>query len=105
MTNSDSTKIKWRRLQEIVVLLIHREVELHGSTSLSDGIIAAASFNKDRADIAINFHRVKSLCSVMEALAHEALHIITNNTAHPLDFHLRVKRLVGKIKREYYKNE
>lgn len=98
MSQGSENIIKWKRLKKISEKIAGRQVNIHGTTTLNNGILAATDMGEDIINIAINLNKIKSDNMVIEAIAHELAHICNASQQHDNEFHSKRQELEGYIK-------
>lgn len=97
-------KIKWGRLKNIASKLSGRKVVINLTTDNGmKGYNALVDFNSDEATIYLNGNKCKSLDMVIDAVAHELAHVITEDQQDSGRHKKTWDSLKEKIREEYNK--
>lgn len=94
--------ILWGRLKRLSEDIVCRPVTITLTTDVAlNGYSGVSNWNKARAVILINGREEKSLDSVIEVLAHELAHVVTDSKEHDDAFDKEAKRIKKYIKTMY----
>jgi len=90
-------KIKWKKLKNIIHKISKKDIELILSTELDSGINAATNGK----DIVINGNNIKSVEMVIEAIAHELVHIVDKFEEGSIEFSSKWNEYDKIIRKKY----